>query len=75
MFVDGDLIFFVFNCVGDCAVGGVVFQEVCECFGVGEVVDGDDVEFFLKEVDAVDLSSDPAKAVNSNARFHSGEFI
>ena len=55
------------------AVDGVVLEEVGQGLGVGEVVDGDELEVLLAPLDgsAKDAATDPPETIDSNPR-HGG---
>ena len=64
--IDENLIFLGFDASLQGAVHGVVLQEIGECLGVCEVVDRDELQFRIAERRAQDVTSDPAKSVDSN---------
>ena len=55
----------------EAALDGVVLQQVGEGLGVGEVVDGDDLDVrTLLEGGAEEVTADAAEAVDTNAGGH-----
>ncbi len=69
--VDGDLVALGAHRPGKPAEDGVVLEQVGEGGGVGEVVDGDDLELGVALArGAIDVASDPAEAVDANLDSH-----
>src|ERR1700733_6807251 len=52
------------------AVDGVVFQQVSQSVGVGNVIDGDDLEVFLFESGTIEHAANTAEAINCDLDRH-----
>ena len=66
----GDSAFRVRDAVRQVAEDGVVFQKVRERFGIGDVIDGDELNVLVVERGAHDVASDAAEAVDADLNGH-----
>src|SRR6266853_2152069 len=66
----GDGLIGMRHVVGQIAEDGVVFQEVRESFGVGDVVDGHELNILVVERGAHDVATDAAETVDANLDGH-----
>src|SRR6267154_1522646 len=62
---DGDGVIGMRDFVRQIAEDGVVLQKMSESFRVGHVVDGDELDFFVVERGAHDITADAAEAVDA----------
>src|SRR6266404_4318156 len=66
----GDGAFGVRDGVRQVAEDGVVLQKVCERLGIGDVIDGDELNVLVVERGAHDVASDAAEAVDADLNGH-----
>jgi len=66
----GDGAFSVRDSVWKIAEDGVVLQEVRERLGIGDVIDGDELNVLVVERGAHDVASDAAEAVDADLNGH-----
>jgi len=68
--LDGDGVVGVSDVVREIAKDGIVFEQVREGLGVGDVVDGDELDVLVVERGAHDVPSDAAEAVDADLDGH-----
>ena len=68
--VDGDAVGAGGDFVGQVAEDRVVFEQVGQSFGIGEIVDCDEIEIFVGERGAKNVAPDASKSINANFYGH-----
>ena len=69
--VDDEVAFLDLNGFGQAAADGVVLEQVGQCLGAGEVVDGNDLKVrTLSKCSAEVVAADAAEAVDTNTGGH-----
>src|SRR5580658_934216 len=56
--------------IGQVAEDGIVLEQVGERLGIGEIVDGDEVEVLVRERGAKNVASDASKSINADFYGH-----
>ena len=68
--VDGNTVGAGGDFVGQVAEDRVVLEQVSQSLGIGEIVDGDEVEVLVGERGAKNVASDASKSINANFYGH-----
>ena len=69
--VDLDVVFTVRDFGLETAQHRVVLQKVCQCFGIRDVIDGNDVDILVANGRAEKVASDPPETIDSYLNRHS----
>src|SRR6185295_2582594 len=48
----------------------IVFQQVRKCFGVGQIIDSDEIDIGIADRSAEDVTSDATKTIDANFHRH-----
>ena len=72
--VDQDLIVFCFDAPLEGAVHRVVLQQIGQCLGVGQIIDGDELQLRIAEGSAQDVAPDPSESIDADFDSH-GEVV
>src|ERR1019366_7156696 len=68
--VDGNAVGAGGDCMRQVAEDRGVLEQVCQRFGIGEIVYGDEVEVLVRERGAENIASDASKSINANFYGH-----
>src|SRR6266516_2854870 len=69
--VDIDIVFAKLDAGLQVAEYRVVLEKMSECFGIRDVIDGNDIDAFVVHSRAEKIASDPAKTVDAYSNCHS----